>query len=293
MPAYEDLETRQPTVVLRPGVRHYELQEAFKTLRTNIEFCGDNVRVICVTSALPGDGKSTVSYNLARAFAESGCPTLLIDADLRKSVMRKKICRSGNTGYGLTYYLVGRRTLEEIVCVTDCPNLSVVFSGTFPPNPSELLGSSRFAELIESVRSQYSVVIIDTPPIGSVIDAAIVARECDGSVLVLKDSAISYGFAQRCKEQLEASKSPILGCVLNDVERTTNRYYHRYYKAYGDYYGGSRIFGGGVEKDAIPLKVTCKCLTISFKSGALDAHQDAPFLFMEGFAFSMGLLYTG
>ena len=232
-----DREIRQLAVALRPGVQNIELLESFKTLRTNIEFCGDQVRVICVTSALPGDGKSTVSYNLARAFAESGRPTLLIDADLRKSVMRKKICRSGDAGYGLSYYLIGRKKFEETVCMTDCTNLNVIFSGAFPPNPSELLGSSRFVDLIETVKTQYSIVIIDTPPIGSVIDAAVVARVCDGSVLVLKDSAISYGYAQRCKEQLEASKAPILGCVLNDVERKTNRYYSHYYKAYGDYYG--------------------------------------------------------
>lgn len=233
-----DGEVRQLAVALRPGVQDYELLESFKTLRTNIEFCGDTMRAICVTSALPGDGKSTVSYNLARAFAESGRSTLLIDADLRKSVMRKRICRSGDTGSGLSYYLIGRKGLEETACVTDCPNLHVIFSGMFPPNPSELLGSSRFVDLIERAKKKYSMVIIDTPPIGSVIDAAIVARACDGSVLILKDSAISYGFAQRCKEQLEASKAPILGCVLNDVERKTNRYYSHYYKykAYGNYY---------------------------------------------------------
>lgn len=232
----EDGEVRQLSVALRPGVQDYELLESFKTLRTNIEFCGDQVKAICVTSALPGDGKSTVSYNLARAFAESGRSTLLIDADLRKSVMRKRICRSGDTGSGLSYYLIGKKRLGETVCVTDCPNLHVIFSGMFPPNPSELLGSSRFVNLVELAKKKYSIVIIDTPPIGSVIDASIVARACDGSVLVLKDSAISYGFAQRCKEQLEASKAPILGCVLNDVDRKTNRYYSHYYKAYGNYY---------------------------------------------------------
>lgn len=232
-----DTELGQPMVALRPGLQNYEIQEAFKTLRTNIEFFGDSVEVVCVTSALPGDGKSTVSYNLARAFAEAGRSTLLIDADLRKSLLRKAICRSGDPGAGLTYYLIGRKKYEETVCATDYPNLSVIFSGQFPPNPSELLGSNRFAKLIEKAREDFSIVIVDTPPIGSVIDAAVVAKVCDGSVLVLKEGAVSYRYAQHCKEQLEASKAPILGCVLNDVEMSSSRYYGHYYKAYGHYYG--------------------------------------------------------
>lgn len=225
----------RPAVTLKLG---YDIQEEFKTLRTNIDFSGEDVKVICVTSALPGDGKSTVSFNLSRAFAESGRKTLLIDADLRKSVMRKQIWKSGNPGQGLTYYLIGRKSYEETVCSTDLPNLDIIFAGQFPPNPSELLGSKRFAGLIEKARQNYSVVIIDTPPIGSVIDAAIVAKVCDGSVIVLKHKAISYRLAQRCKSQMEVAGTPILGCVLNNVDMSGDRYYGRYYgKYYGQYYG--------------------------------------------------------
>lgn len=228
----------RPSIALRPGLLGYEVQEAFKTLRTNIDFSGENIRVICITSALPGDGKSTVSYNLARAFAESGRRTLLIDADLRKSVMRKMVWKAGDPGQGLTYYLAGRRKYEETICATDLKTLDVVFGGQFPPNPSELLGTNKFANMIDRAKKEYSVVIIDTPPIGSVIDAAVVAKVCDGSVLVLKDGAISYRLAQRCKSQLEAAKAPILGCVLNDVDLSSNRYYGHYYKSYyGHYYG--------------------------------------------------------
>lgn len=228
----------RPSVSLYAGLREYDVLEAFKTLRTNIDFCGENIKVVCITSALPGDGKSTVSYNLARAFAESGRWTLLIDADLRKSVMRNMVWRSGDPGQGLTYYLAGRRKYEETVCTTDLQTLDIIFAGQFPPNPSELLGTKRFADMIDRARQEYAVVIIDTPPIGSVIDAAVVARVCDGSVLVLKDKAISYRLAQRCKSQLEAAKAPILGCVLNDVDLSSNRYYGGHYKSYyGRYYG--------------------------------------------------------
>lgn len=227
----------QPFVTLRANTQPYEMLESFKTLRTNIEFSGENISAICVTSVLPGDGKSTVCYNLTRAFAESGRRTLLIDADLRKSVMRKQIWKGGDPGQGLTYYLIGRKSYEETICRTNIPTLDLVLAGQFPPNPSELLGSSRFQKLIDRAKQEYAFVIVDTPPIGSVIDAAVVARSCDGSVLVLKDKSISYKLAQRCKTQLEAARVPILGCVLNDVDLSSNRYYGHYYGSYGKYYG--------------------------------------------------------
>ncbi len=227
----------QSAVTLRPGLQDYDVLEAFKTLRANIEFYSDNVKVICITSVFPGDGKSTVSYHLARAFAETGKKTLLIDADLRKSVLRKMVWKSGDPGQGLSYYLSGRRKYEETICRTDLRTLDIVFAGQFPPNPSELLGGRQFAGMIEQAKKEYAVIIIDTPPMGSVIDAAVAAKVCDGSVLVIKDGAVSFRMAQRSKSQLEAAKTPILGCVLNEVDLSSNRYYGRYYKTYyGNYY---------------------------------------------------------
>jgi capsular exopolysaccharide synthesis family protein len=234
----ENIETKlQPHVLLKKRSGNFDQLEAFKTLRTNIEFSKENVKAICVTSALPDDGKSTTSFNLAMAFAESGKRTILIDADLRKSVMRRTVVSSGNLQYGLTHYLIGQTELRETVCVTSQKNLDIVFPGAFPPNPSELLGSERFRKMIDTMKKDF-IVIIDTPPIGSVIDAAVVARACDGVVMVLKDGAISYRFAQRCKEQLESTGVPILGVVLNNVDLSSNRYYGNYYgKYYGSYYG--------------------------------------------------------
>lgn len=228
---------KQPRVVLKKTASNYDQLEAFKTLRTNIEFSKENVHAICVTSALPNDGKSTVSYHLARAFAESGRNTVLVDADLRKSVMRRTLISSGSPDYGLTHYLIGQAKIAETVCITSQRYLNIVFPGAFPPNPSELLGSERFRAMVDALKKNF-IVIIDTPPIGSVIDAAVVARACDGVVLVLKDGAISYRFAQRCKEQLDSTGVPILGCVLNNVDLSSNRYYGNYYgKYYGSYYG--------------------------------------------------------
>ncbi len=237
-PAIENASPNTHIAYLRKeGANNFQLQEAFKTLRSNTEFSGEDLHVICITSALPGDGKSTVSYNLACAFAESGKSTLLIDADLRKSVMRK-YCRGGNPSSGLTHYLIGQRNFEQSVNITDINNLNIIFAGHVPPNPSELLVSKRFNALIEQAREKYQIVIVDTPPIGSVIDSAIVSKQCDGIILVLRDSEISYRIAQKCKEQLQASGTKILGCVLNNVDLASNRYYGRYYgKYYGKYYG--------------------------------------------------------
>ncbi len=225
------------TIEVRTGENSFQVQEAFKTFRSNIEFSGEDVKTICVTSALPGEGKSTLSYELACAFADNGKKTLLIDADLRKSVMQKYVL-SGKQPCGLTHYLIGRNTVNDIICRTNVPDLYMMFAGQKPPNPSELLGSGRFQLMVKAVRNTFDTVIIDTPPVGSVIDAAVVSRVCDGVVLVLRDGEVSYRLAQRIKGQIEAAGAKILGCVLNDVELSSSRYYGKYYgRYYGKYYG--------------------------------------------------------
>lgn len=160
---------------------------------------------------------------------------LLLDADLRKSVMRQRHKR-GKVRLGLSNYLVGKATFEEVLCKTDIRNFYMVFSGPVPPNPSELLGNSRFAKLIEEAKNSYDCVIIDTPPLGSVIDTAVVSKFCDGAVIVIASGEISYRFARRIKEQLVVANCRILGCVLNKVNMSGKGYYGKYYgKYYGNY----------------------------------------------------------
>ena len=151
----------------------FRTREAYKMLRTNIEFSGDNNKVIFITSTTPGEGKSTVSFELAMSFAQNGMKTLLIDADTRKSVMKNR-WRKGKIKYGLTHYLSGKNELTDVISVSDEPNFCMIFAGPVPPNPSELVGNDRFAELIESARETFDMIIVDTPPIGSVIDAAVI-----------------------------------------------------------------------------------------------------------------------
>lgn len=142
--------------------------------------------------------------------------TLLIDADLRKSVMKSR-GKKGKVKYGLTHYLSGKTTFENALCVSDVDNFYMIFAGPVPPNPSELLGNDRFKNMIEASRKMFDIVIVDTPPIGSVIDAAVVSKFCDGGILVIGCGDISYRYARKSKEQLELAGCKILGCVLNKV----------------------------------------------------------------------------
>lgn len=213
----------------------YRTREAFKTLRTNIEFCG-NVKVVTVTSCTPNEGKSSIAMEMAKAFAEAGNRTMLIDADMRKSVLVGRY-KAGAIRMGLTHCLAGKVNYMDAVCETNVPNLYVTFSGPVPPNPSELLGGEKFASVIQKLKKSFDYVIIDTPPLGSVIDAAVAARSCDGVVLVIENNAISYKFAQRVKDQLDKADSRILGVVLNKVDMTGKGYYGHYGKYYGKYYG--------------------------------------------------------
>lgn len=215
----------------------FRTQEAFKTLRTNIEFSGSDVKTVFFTSTTPDEGKSTVSFELALSFAQAGKRTLLVDADLRKSVMKSRY-KKGRVQFGLSHFLIGRVQFEDVVCSTDVPNFHLVFAGPVPPNPSELLGSERFELFMAQAKELFDIIIVDTPPVGSVIDAAIVSKQCDGGILVIKSGNISYRFARKSIEQLEVAGCKILGCVLNEVALNSKGYYGKYYgRYYGRYYG--------------------------------------------------------
>ena len=206
----------------------FRVREAYKTLRTNLEFSGADVKVIALTSCTEDEGKTSISFQLAVSLAEAGKKTILVDADLRKSVMHGRY-KATRERYGLSHYLSGQAKLDEAVCATNIPDFHIIFAGQVPPNPSELLGGERFKTLVQRFRTEYDYVIVDTPPLGSVIDSAIVARECDGVILVIESGAISYKFARMVKEQLERAECRILGCVLNKVELKSNSYYSKYY----------------------------------------------------------------
>lgn len=216
---------------------NFQTNEAYKTLRTNVEFAGENLKTIAVTSCLPNEGKSTTSLQLAMAFADAGKKTLLVDADLRKSEMQK-ISLSGAVKAGLSDFLVGKEKLMDVLVSTNVPNFYVIFAGHMAPNPSELLGNNYFKALLDAAKETFDVVIIDTPPVGSIIDAAIIASQTDGVILVIKHASISYKFAQKVRDQLKTSGGKLLGVVLNEVGGKGKGVYGSYYgKYYGSYYG--------------------------------------------------------
>ena len=224
-------------ISLKKKKLNFQAREAFKMLRTNVEFGGEDMKVISVTSSMPGEGKSTIAYQLALSFAAKGRKTLLVDADLRKSILQR-VSASGNVKQGLSDYLVGKAKLMDVLAGTDEPNFFIMFSGHIPPNPSELLGSARFEAMLESAKKAFDIVIIDTPPVGSVIDGVVVSSRTDGIVLVVKQSMISYKLVQRVKEQLQTAGGKIIGVALNGVDSRGGGYYGKYYgRYYGRYYG--------------------------------------------------------
>jgi len=228
-------------ITLKKKKLSFHAKEAFKTLRTNVEFSGEDLKVIAVTSCTPDEGKSTLSLQLALAFAEKGKKTLLVDADLRKSVMQK-VCASGQIRAGLTNFLVGKEKLMDVLVGTDEPNFFMIFAGQVPPNPSELLGSNRFESMLEAAKKTFDIVIIDTPPVTSVIDSVVVSARSDGVVLVVKHASISYQMVRRVKEQLSTSGTKILGVVLNGVGGKGSGFYGKYY---GKHYGADYGYGYG------------------------------------------------
>lgn len=226
-------------IVLKNLRKDYRSNEAYKSLRTNIEFSGEDKRVIVFTSCTPNEGKSTVSLSLAQSLAESGKRVLFVDADLRKSVLVGRHKVAGEIK-GLSHYLSGQADVKDVVLKTQEPKLYVVFAGVVPPNPAELLGSKKFESFLQGARQSYDYVIVDAPPLGNVIDAAIVAKFCDASVLVISVNTISRKFAEGVKGQLEKTGCPILGVVLNKVDMKQNKYYGKYY---GNYYGSYGDYG--------------------------------------------------
>lgn len=215
----------------------YFYDEAVKTLRTNIQFCGSEIKIVMLTSCIPGEGKSETSFALASSLADIGKKTLLIDGDIRKSVLVAKHGIKGKIN-GLTQYLSGQKKQEEVIYRTNVENLDLIAAGPYAPNPAELLEEKEFKDLLGRVRKEYDYVIIDTPPMSNLIDGAIVAKSCDGAVLVIESGAVSYRVARKVKEQLERSGCRILGSVINKAEaKNMGGYYNKYYKkAYDKYY---------------------------------------------------------
>ena len=206
------------------------VSEAYRTLRTNIQFGALDraIKTIMVTSAGPGEGKSTTIANLAIAFAQAGHKCLLIDADLRRPVLHKVFGLDQRRG--LSAVLVGKVELAEAIqSVKAVPGLQVLPSGPLPPNPAEMLGSKQWQGLLQEMRESFDLVLIDAPPVIAVADASILAPQTDGVILVLDAGSVPRQAAQQAKDQLDKVSTRFLGAVLNNVRVEDDYQYYYYY----------------------------------------------------------------
>lgn len=218
----------EPIELNLPGENDYFTEEAYKVLRTNLQFCGRDIKVIAITSCNENEGKSTVSLHIGKSFAELGKRVLVIDADMRKSVIAGRNTSAKNPS-GLSEVLTGMKPLSECIYpVKDC-KMSVLFAGQYPPHPVELLSGKYFATLLEESRKVFDYIIIDTPPLGQVIDAAVIAEKCDGALLVLGDKKVHYKKAQEIVETINKSGCKMLGVVRNNRKKSGKKFYKAKY----------------------------------------------------------------
>ena len=213
----------------------YFYSEAIKTLRTNIQLSGKSIKTILVTSCFPNEGKSDVALSLVQELSSIGKKVLLIDGDIRKSdfVIRLGIEQEV---IGLSQFLSGQAEIKDLICSTNYPNLHIIFGGPVAPNPSGLLSEDLFRTFMKEIRNYYDYIVVDTPPVGSVIDAAVIARYCDGGIFVIEPGVVSYKLAQKCIRQIEKSGCRVIGAVMNKVDTKRDKYYSSYYKHYASYY---------------------------------------------------------
>lgn len=206
-----------------PNQAPFAVVEAYKAIRTNVLFSltQETDKIISISSSLPGEGKSSCAVNLAIAFSQLGSKVLLIDADLRRPSVYRKLKLQNNNG--LSSVLVGFCSIADAVHHLN-PNFDVLTSGPIPPNPAELLGSENMKTLLESLTKVYNYIIIDTPPINIVTDAMIVAKQTSGLVLVAKNRDTTHEQLKKAFETISFSDIRLLGVVLNDSSYTPGKY---------------------------------------------------------------------
>ena len=219
------------------------LKENYKALRVNIDFCSDAPKVLLITSSIPHEGKSTVALQLANEIAQGGKRVLMLDADMRKSQWSELFGISRLEKKGLSDFLAGKVDFSEALRITDNPNLYFILAGTTPPDPAALLGGEAFKTLLDSCRESFDYVIIDSPPLASVIDAAVICAQCDGVLFVIASDMVSCRIVKRALQQIQRADGKILGAVLNKIKYSnralygtygTNKYYYNSYSHYYD-----------------------------------------------------------
>jgi len=205
------------------------VSEAYRGIRTNIQFANidNNIKTILMTSATPGEGKTTTLCNVAMTLADAGHKVIIIDCDLRKPRIHKFFEISNKEG--ITDILLKGEDFKKFIKGDFHPNLHIITSGKIPSNPSEILYSKAMKSFIEKLKEEYDYVFIDTPPVIAVTDAAIMSSYIDGVVLVCSSGNIEIDMAKKAKESLEKVNANMLGVVLNKIPLKGQKYANYYY----------------------------------------------------------------
>ena len=201
--------------------------ESYRTLRTNIQYSSidKEIKSIVVTSASPKEGKSTVSGNLALSFAQNGKKVIIIDCDLRKPSIHRKFNISNLCG--LSEVMIGKETLDNAIQKYKS-NIHILPSGKIPPNPAEMINSTSMSNLLEELKEEYDIVIIDSPPLEAVTDGQILSTKVDGTILVLKAGESKIESVKEAKNLLNKVGANIIGLVINQVSKSKKNYYYYY-----------------------------------------------------------------
>lgn len=203
----------------------YACEEAVNALCTNLSFSGDGIRKIMITSSHSGEGKSYLAMNIMRTMARLGKVVALVDADLRRSTLSSRYgfrFRDSDQKPGLAHYLAGRAAAKDVIYRTNLEGAFLVPLGREVSNPLPLLNTQRFDRLLDELARQADYVLVDVPPVGMVIDAAQIAKFCDGTLIVVNYNSVHRQELIEVRKQLEQTGCPILGAVLNRVDYDSN-----------------------------------------------------------------------
>lgn len=219
----------------------YSCAEALNTLCTNLSFVGTGIKRIMLTSCQAKEGKSFLSMNLMRTMAGLGKRVVLVDADLRRSMLiSQHEMRTSGQMIGLSHFLAGMCSLDDVVYQTNITDAYIVPCGHEVANSLPLLNTPRLTRMLDALAKSFDLVLVDAPPVGMIIDAAQIAKSCDGVLLVVSNNRVTRRELSETTRQIEKTGCPILGAVLNMVTFDTHsskRYYHKtYYSHYNDYY---------------------------------------------------------
>ena len=211
--------------------RKSPISEAYRTLRTNIQFSSidKKVKTMAVTSSGPSEGKTTTITNLAETFAQAGNRVIIVDADLRRPRVHKIYGLEASEG--LTNVLAGQKDLKQVIRISES-DVHIITSGPIPPNPSELLGSQKMQELIQVLEEHYDIVLFDAPPVNAVTDAAILSTLVDGIIFVVASGRTEIENGKHAMKSLEAVNANVLGVVMTMIPVSKKGYYGYSYYSY-------------------------------------------------------------